>query len=408
MKLHSGTLYWQDQMSQRSHFPSVSEPLNCDVLIVGGGMGGAITTHMLAKTGLHVALVEKHTIGSGSSSANTGLLQYCSDKTLTSCINTFGKEKALRFYELCRNATADWIQLGQQLGAQTEMVPRSSLYFASSEHDVKMLHEEYTTLQENQFPVEWWDEERIRSQFPFSKAAALYTGGDAEVNPYGLIHSLIRSATNGGVHVFENSPITGFEYHEDHVVCRSGQHLIRAGQVVVATGYETQSMKRDPNAYLTQSFAVVTEPAPFLHDWYEQCLIWETARPYLYLRTTGDGRIIVGGCDEAIGPEGLSEARHLRQQEVLMEELRALFPQAAHLKAKYAWGAVFGQSHDGLPFIGQHPNHPRCWFLEGYGGNGTVYSLIAARILLDVLTGRHNEDLELFSLDRSTKPSPST
>jgi len=56
--------------------------------------------------------------------------------------------------------------------------------------------------------------------------------------------------------------------------------------------------------------------------------------------------------------------------------------------------------------IGPHPQYPHCYFLEGYGGNGTVYSMIAA-LITDILTGNpRTDDLELFSLTRTTKPSP--
>jgi len=29
-------------------------------------------------------------------------------------------------------------------------------------------------------------------------------------------------------------------------------------------------------------------------------MVWESARPYLYMRTTGDGRLLVGGDDDNI------------------------------------------------------------------------------------------------------------
>ncbi|MNV82668.1 hypothetical protein D3C71_1764180 [compost metagenome] len=67
---------------------------------------------------------------------------------------------------------------------------------------------------------------------------------------------------------------------------------------------------------------------------------------------------------------------------------------------------MFGTTHDGLPLIGPHPLFPRCFFVEGYGGNGTVYSMLAARVLEDELAGRSTQGLELFSLTRTAKPSP--
>lgn len=44
----------------------------------------------------------------------------------------------------------------------------------------------------------------------------------------------------------------------------------------------------------------------------------------------------------------------------LLEEIHKRFPEQEHLSISYAWGgAVFGESRDGLPFIGPHPNLTR-------------------------------------------------
>lgn len=52
------------------------------------------------------------------------------------------------------------------------------------------------------------------------------------------------------------------------------------------------------------------------------------------------------------------------------------------------WAGVYGETDDSLPYIGQHPDFPRAWFALDYGGNGTTYSLLAAEIIRDALTGK--------------------
>ncbi|GGA38236.1 NAD(P)/FAD-dependent oxidoreductase [Paenibacillus physcomitrellae] len=402
MQLHSGRLFWPTLYDKPQQYPVLSESLRCDVLIIGGGLSGCLLAYMLSKTGMNVTLLEKHKAGSGSSGANTGLIQYTSDKTLTSCINSFGEEKGVRFYQLCREAVHGLTRFYKETGGMEEgMALRSSLYFASTLDDKPMLQEEYETLRKYGFSAAWLSEQEIARRFPFSKPGAIYTSGDAEINPYHFVHVLLQAAARNGVKVYEDSPAAGFHFDGRHVRCRVGEHEVTADRVVIATGYETQEMKKDRGAYLTQSFALATEPVQFLDQWYQRCLIWESARPYLYLRTTSDNRIIIGGRDESIGPGGLDETRYLSQCDNLLQELAELFPMAAGLKAEFAWGAVFGQTHDGLPYIGEHPRFPGCLFMEGYGGNGAVYSYIASKLIMDVLKGHSRRDLELFSLVRT-------
>lgn len=45
--------------------------------------------------------------------------------------------------------------------------------------------------------------------------------------------------------------------------------------------------------------AIVSKPMPEKKElWYGNALLWESARPYLYLRTTEDHRVLIGGKDE--------------------------------------------------------------------------------------------------------------
>jgi glycine/D-amino acid oxidase-like deaminating enzyme len=40
------------------------------------------------------------------------------------------------------------------------------------------------------------------------------------------------------------------------------------------------------------------------------------------------------------------------------------------------------------------------YFALGYGGNGITFSMIAARLILDLYLGRPNQDAAVFAFDR--------
>jgi glycine/D-amino acid oxidase-like deaminating enzyme len=163
----------------------------------------------------------------------------------------------------------------------------------------------------------------------------------------------------------------------------------------MAAGYRNQEIRREHNAVLSSSYAIATNRLTKNEIWYGQTLIWETARPYLYMRTTADNRIIAGGLDEpSIDAEKInSKLVHKRDQ--LLLEVKKLFPELK-LEAEYFWGAVFGSIHDGLPMIKEYPELPHCLFLLGYGGNGTVCSYVLASLIRDHLTGNQNDDLQIY------------
>ncbi len=406
MKLNSGKLPWESTFTDRPAYPSLEEDLSCDCLIVGGGMGGAMMAYRLSLSGASAVLIDKREIAGGSSHANTGLLQIANDKSLTACINTFGEANGVLFYKLCKEAVDKILDLPGKLDIDAHIIPRSSLLYASTPEDIPLLRQEHETLTTHGFHSEFWDADKVREHYSFSKPAALYSMGDAETNPFRTVHSLINKAHSGGVRVYEHTRAIHYEYHADGVTCYTDRGRIFAKKVIFSMGYETQEMKKDRGAELINTYAIKTRPLAKLPKWHERSLLWETARPYLYFRTTPDGCIIAGGKDEQLTDPERREVRVLSQCQRLLEEVEALFPEVKGVEAEYCWGAVFGSTKDGLPYMGPHPEYPHCYFIEGYGGNGTVYSMIAADLLADTLAGRTRPELELFSLTRSAKPSP--
>ena len=76
---------------------------------------------------------------------------------------------------------------------------------------------------------------------------------------------------------------------------------VRARHVVLAMGYANQRWLEQRVARNRSSYAFITDPidADVLGR-LQRTMVWESARPYLYLRVTGDRRLLVGGLDDAI------------------------------------------------------------------------------------------------------------
>jgi glycine/D-amino acid oxidase-like deaminating enzyme len=186
----------------------------------------------------------------------------------------------------------------------------------------------------------------------------------------------------------------------DVLVQTDGGARIRARQLVLASGYETQQHLDEKVASNRSSYAFVTDPVEAGLGPLQNCLVWESARPYLYVRRTGDGRLLVGGEDDAIDIPLRRDAAVLRKSAKLQKKISALFPQL-EIEPAFAWAGTFAETEDGLPFFGPHAQHgPRVHFAMAYGGNGITYSLIGAELLRERIAGRSHACSELFSFDR--------
>lgn len=390
MSLFYGSLLWPGTSPSRSAYPRLTSSKKTQAAIIGGGVSGVLCGYMLTKSGIPAILIEQNTIASGSTSVNAGILHYSNDKMLCQLAAAIGEKNAVTFYRSCLSASKVIRNLAETMRRDVLYKPRNSLYYASKPEDVPLLQREYEMLHQNGFDAEWWGEERIASAFPFRRAAGIVTQGDGEINPFLFTHTLAEEACRNGLEIYEKSAMLSVSPSSGRFIVTTAEGMIEAEQVIYAVGYAPEQTGRHwRNAKLNRSFVIVTNPLPSLAEWHERFLLWETARPYLYMRTTPDNRIIAGGLDENCRQPVMStQELHIRSRR-LLAELHQLFPSLS-LQIRYQWCGTFGESGDGLPWLGADPDRPGQYYALNYGGNGMIYSTLGAQLIRDQLLGMNN------------------
>jgi glycine/D-amino acid oxidase-like deaminating enzyme len=372
-----------------------------DVAVIGGGVTGALVAHALSAEGLDTIVVDKREIGGGSTAASTALLQYELDVPLTELREQRGREWADRSYLACRDAIDALAVKASTLSGDVGFRRRRSLYLLSDERDTDAHRAELAARREIGLDAQWLGRDDLQRCYGIDRPGAIEATEAAEVDPYALTHALLRDASGRGARVHAHTRVERIDAREDgvHVKLEDGG-TISARHAVFATGYETRELARVDDAKLVSTFALASEPHTAPSPWREHgALIWERADPYLYLRTTADDRVIVGGEDEDFRDPEHRDALLAAKVARLQERYRNLFPSAT-LDVAFAWAGTFGQTEDGLPYIGAHDDWPSCHFALGYGGNGTVFSVIAAEIVRDAIVGRANALADLFGFAR--------
>ncbi len=397
MELISGKTYWDKTLQDVIKFNSLIEDKVTEVLIVGGGMSGNLAAYVLAKNNHKITLVEKNTIASGSSSANTGLLQYSSDIMLWELAENIGEDKAVLFYEMCLKAMESLTSLNNELDSETDYILRNSIYYASNEDDKEKLIKEYSFLKKQNFPVKFIDNPALKINYGIDKPCALKTWKDAEVNPYKFIRALVKENIKLGVDYFENTSIDLNNITNNRVFTSTGK-TIEYENIILATGYTKLYEVIKDKARIDRTYAFSATSSQTL-PWKDKAMFWETKMPYLYFRTAKDNRIIAGGLDEKISIVQTDKVIIYNKTEAIKKEIEDFFPQL-ELKIDYRWNALFGSSKDGLPFIGRDPLQSNVYYLLGYEGNGTCYSMAGAEILLDLLEKRENPYTDILKVYR--------
>jgi glycine/D-amino acid oxidase-like deaminating enzyme len=101
MNLSSGYPFWLIRYGLPYDYPQLQEDLKTDVLIIGGGISGALVSYYLTQAGVNNVVADARTIGLGSTCASTSLLQYEIDTPLCKLQHITGLKNAVRAYRLC-------------------------------------------------------------------------------------------------------------------------------------------------------------------------------------------------------------------------------------------------------------------------------------------------------------------
>lgn len=401
MDLRSGYAFWPIRDGLLHSYPGLNGDLTADIVVIGGGISGALVAYTLVQAGLDVTVIERRDIAAGSTSASTALIQYEIDTPLVDLTEMIGRANAERSYQLCREAIDKIEALANKVAPNCDFSRKKSLQIASRRRDMKALEREYQARRAMGLELALLSREDIAARFSFDAPGGLLSATAAQLDPYALTHALLKAASDAGARVFDRTTITHYQPTERGVEMntdRGGQVFAR--KVVFATGYESQQYLKQRVVDFDSSYAFISEPLAAFPGWGEdQCLIWETAMPYIYMRTTVDGRILMGGEDDPFDDENRRDRRLAKKTARLVKRFRAMFPDIP-LEVAYSWAGTFGETRDGLPYIGQTNEFPNAFFTLGYGGNGINYSLIGAELIRDALTGRPNPDAALFAFDR--------
>lgn len=400
MDLKSGTPFWQIRNGLLRAYPRLKTGLDCQVLIVGAGITGALYGDLLTDAGFRVAVIDGREAAFGSTSASTAMLQYEIDTEMQALGKRYGIDDAVLAYRSCEAAIGRLQTLARGLRG-VDFQPMQSLYYASRFYHRRRLDSEAALRLAQGFKLELLDRAAMADRFGIDSACGLLTPMAAETDPFQLAYRLLARIEARGGRIHARTRMASFHRTDGGIEATTDDGMaIRCQHLVLAGGYETQKWLAPSVARNRSSYAFVSEPMPGQLGVLKRTLMWESARPYLYLRRTGDERLLVGGEDDDIDIALKRDLKVDIKAERLLAKASRLFPKLP-LRIAFAWAGTFAETEDGLPFFGPHRQHgPNVHFAMAYGGNGITYSLIGAEILRDQLLGKPHPCAALFGFGR--------
>lgn len=388
---------WYAASSQPTAYPELSQDLDCDICIVGGGVTGVSAALHLAERGLRVVLLEAHEIGWAASGRNGGMMTAYADLDPAPLDKALGSEHAARYWQLADRAQENLHELVAHHGIDCEL-KSGALTAANTPRHFRQLRERLAAFT-HQHPLRdarLLDAGEMREQL----GTDIYAGGVLlprlpAVHPLKLTRGLATAAARNGARLFEHSPV--LHYQEDalgaRVYCANGRQVQARHLLLASNAYlgdlQPQLAKRFVALY---SSMIATAPLPdaiaraiFKKD----VAVLETQQEMRYYRLSGDQRMLFGG-------GGVMSGRDAHVVKPLLSRmLKELFPQLAEVPVEHVWGGWFG-----MTLFGDTPDVGRLSSRVHYAqAIPVVWAVLHGRLLADALSGDSQGYETLASID---------
>ncbi|HEV7491489.1 MAG TPA: FAD-dependent oxidoreductase [Rhodanobacteraceae bacterium] len=400
MDLKSGYPYWPVKNGLLASFPPLIRDMRCDVVVVGAGITGALITRSLCEAGLDVVVLDKRDAGWGSTAATTALLQYEIDDGMLGIAQRYGEQHAAAIFKACERAVHALEPIARSVRG-SEFQRASSLYYASWPWHASSVREEGEMRRRNGFDLEILERAALKDRFGIDAKAALLTKVAARMDPYRVALGMLAGLSKRGCPVFDRTSVVRWEKAPGGLTVHTDRDAtVRCKHLVLAAGYEAHAFLKQRVARNHSTYALVSEPIADAPSWLDRTLVWESRRPYLYLRSADESRLIIGGEDDRIDLPARRDRAVPRKSKRLLAKLRKLLARE-DIEEGFAWAGTFAETDDALPFFGPHPEHgPRVHFAMAYGGNGIVYSVIGAELIRRGIERKTHPLMRFLSFER--------
>jgi glycine/D-amino acid oxidase-like deaminating enzyme len=404
-KTRYGVSPWIHQFptSRRPDFPRFRGDLAAYVVIVGGGLTGCAIAQACAVAGLRPVLLERDRVGHGSSGRGVGLLLPEPGPALRDVVAAHGLRAARQAFELWRGGARDAAALIRRLGIKCSLEAQEVIVAANRDHE-KLLRREYDARVAAGLEVSWLTDKQLKKATKLEAPGAMRLRDAFSLDPYRACVGLATAAAREKAQIFEKSPVTKVRWAGNDVEILLDTGTIRAGTVIIATGAATAEFKALRRHFKRrEAYLALTEPLPATMRrqlGQSSVSIRDTRVPPRRLHWAPEDRLLLAGGDQPETPPRARDTANVQHTGSLMYDLLTMYPVISGLKPEYGWEASYGDTPDGLMYIGPHRNYPRHLFALGATPHSSTGAFVAAQILVRALQGRVAKGDEVFGWPR--------
>lgn len=213
-------------------YPALFRDIQCQVLVIGGGITGLSCAYELTEAGFDVVVVEKDRLASKASGNTTGKLTFQHSDCYGDLLTKQGEAAAMVLYDSQIQALRRFREITKELELDCGQIVTPAILYGRTKEELNALEAEKVAYRKLGIPFQ----EVI---IPFEEGAGIAVADQIGFNAARYVHGLAQYLTKKGVRIYEHSQV------EDQLTIRdghprilaNGQWTIDANHVIIASGY---------------------------------------------------------------------------------------------------------------------------------------------------------------------------
>lgn len=401
--------YYESSLAEWHLFEPLAADIECDVLVIGGGLLGTSTALHLAEQGIETVLIEKDRIGSAASGRNGG--------QLTPGLARWEAEDMLE--HLTHDAAKKLWQFTsvESMSLLDELIEKYALDVTrKSGHITAAVHEGHLSAlaegidarkhlgEENAYMVDKAAlREHINSNIYFG---ALIDKLGGHLHPLALNRGLAYAfCQNGGV-IYESTEVTEVapfnEQTEGIQVITSGGVIKARKGVVLSVHSSSFKLLKERNQTTIPFYTYVSTTAPLDVDVKtllpSDHAVYDTQLQIDYYRAVANNRLLFGG--QGTGSCWGQEKTH----RYLLNRINTVFPQLKNVELDFVWSGVSDLTVNGAVDSRKQGDKCPLYAVHGWSGHGVAQTVRIGKAIADDMVGKSDDFAMLTQIDHANIP----
>jgi glycine/D-amino acid oxidase-like deaminating enzyme len=366
-------------------FPALQGDRTADVLIVGGGITGALIARKLGRVGRHVVLVERRLIASGTTGHSTAKVTALHGDSWRALLRDHARDDVRAWAAANLAAVDELSSIALDLHVDCGLRRLSASLVAGDDSASIDFDEQIQALVSAGIPATTGP-----APFPFDRPAATLAG-QALVDPAAFVVAVI-SALGANVEVYEGTPVRSLRSSGKGWRAVGDHGSVSAPVAIMADHFPVH----DTGGFFTRLFPYAHHAIEFAPSQSIPAGMWmQVGADEITLRPTLDpsGTWIAGG--QRVRVASVDDERKAYTD--LTASVTRLLGECRVVRH---WSAHDHETPDGLPFVGEAPFGRNLFMAAGFAGWGMTKSVVASAIIAEAVEGRPHPAADAVSPSR--------